>query len=201
MALARIVGMAAVLSLVALSVSAEWDAGFYLGVAQTRDIQAGAQGTIEGESKGAFGARLGYWFERVPWLGLAGDFSGFEVARDMRVLNGSLLLMVRPAPPHGGKPVVLEPYVAVGIARYESLLKVGETDRPLIGEPAVPVEEESYDAGPDFRAGVTWWLRKNWGLLAEYRYTRVRASFPSLPGDLTFKTHHANFGLVYRWDP
>lgn len=206
--LSRILGVAAVLSLAPVAATAEWQAGFYLGASKTRDFSAGAgtsaaggQNTIEGKTSAGFGLRLGYWFESVSWLGLAGDLGGFGVAKDLRVLSGSLLLMARPPLSPGQGFPRLQPYVGLGVARYESLLKVGETPCPLCAfGPTAPVEEESYYEGPDYRAGLTWWFGKNWGLLGEYRYTRIKASFPSLPGPLTFKTHHGNLGLLYRWD-
>lgn len=199
--------MTAALSLAPVAASAQWYAGFYAGVSQTRDFPAGAgagaagaETTIEGKTALAFGLlRLGYWFESVSWLGLAGDFGGFGVARDIRVLSGSLLFMARPPLSPARESPRLEPYVGLGIARYQSLLKVGETECPgCLAGPVVPIEEESFYEGPDYRAGLTWWFGKNWGMLGEYRYTRIKASFASLPG-LQFETHHGNVGFIYRW--
>jgi hypothetical protein len=110
---ARLIGIALLLGLAPGAASAEWNAAFYLGVTQTRDIEAGALGTLEGRTKEALGSRVGYWFDSAPWLGLAGDFSAFDVARNIGV--GSISLLLKARVPRSTAPAFpgLEPYVGL----------------------------------------------------------------------------------------
>jgi opacity protein-like surface antigen len=193
---------------------AEWSADVYLGASFTKskdaEIRLNGQTVIDAhgrDSSSSGGARLGYWFERAPWLGLALDVSVFTLNLrevDIRVLPISMLLMARapllasPDYPHGR----LQPYVAAGPSLVFTSLS--EFLGAQVPSPAV-LEDSSFDPGLDVRAGAGWHLTKPLVLFVEYRFTQVSPTLEDrIPAgrvkfEPTLRTHHMSVGLSYRF--
>ena len=194
--------------------SAEWFADVYLGMSLTTsrdaEIRLNGQTVVDAndrDSSSSGGARIGYWFERVPWLGLALDVSVFTPNLrdvDITVLPVSMLLMARaplltsPDYPHGR----LQPYVAAGPSLVFTSLS--EFLGAQVPPPAV-LEDSSVDLGLDARAGAGWHLTKSFVLFAEYRFTQVSPTFEDrIPAgrarfEPTLRTHHMSVGVSYRF--
>jgi len=123
------------------------------------------------DSSFTLGARVGYWFEKLPYVGIAGDLSYFKAedkTAEIHVVPLSLLLMVRwplfktQDFPKGR----LQPYAGIGPGFFFS-------DSKVDFQPALPktVSGSSFDVGLDLRAGLSWQFHKHWGIFGEYRYT------------------------------
>ena len=181
---------------------------FYVGWAETRDSNVKVSTPVFSDTQRVnwddsitAGARFGFWFESLDWIGLSLDGSFFRPDKDLTVYPVSLLLMLRlpllrdESVPHGR----LQPYVAAGPGLFISHLdgRIAE-----IGE---DVEAVSVDAGLDVRGGLTFMLTKNIGIFGEYRFTHVKPDFGFDILDIdskaktTFDTHHAHGGLTFRF--
>ena len=144
-----------------------------------------------------FGGRVGYYFEGVPWVGLALDASYFKA--DINLPNGaendvipvSALLMVR-APlgatadfPHGR----VQPYLGIGPSFVYSQSDVGSAD------------DTSFNMGFDVHLGLNYMFTRNIGSFGEYRFTYVKPSY-ELNGttvEPNFSVNHFAVGLAFRF--
>jgi opacity protein-like surface antigen len=128
-------------------------------------------GKVDFGSSYTLGARAGGWFEKLPYVGIAGDLSYFKAedkTAEIHVVPLSLLLMLRypllksEKFQHGR----IQPYIGVGPSLFFS-------DPEVDFRPALPetVSGISFDVGLDLRAGITWQFHKNLALFGEYRYT------------------------------
>lgn len=120
------------------------------------------------------GARVAYWFQRLPWLGIALDASYFEAnAKNANVeipVGGfSLLLMMRypllvnEEFPQGR----LQPYLGVGPEVAFSKFKAEFESNGS----KTKIEKKEAGEGVDVRAGMLWQFRQHWGIFTEYRFT------------------------------
>jgi hypothetical protein len=154
---------------------------------------------------------VGYWFERAPWVGIAGDLSFFEAeGRDAQftIVPVSLLLMLR-LPllttqdiPKGR----LQPYLGLGPSIFHQDASVDF--RPQIGK---KVEMGSWGVGLDTRVGLAWQFHRRAALFTEYRFTYLPISTDSetetfgivSPAterlDATLNTHHLLVGVSFRF--
>jgi hypothetical protein len=189
--------------------AAEWFTDIYLGAATTMDEDvtvriSGVSVKKKGEFDAAFtlGVRGGYWFEAVPWLGLAVDASFFNPDADLTVFPVSALLMLRwplLTSPEFSKGR-LQPYLGVGPGVFVSALK--SDLRPALEG---TFSDTSVDLGLDVRAGLTWMFNKNTGLFAEYRFTHVSPRFSDSPADVSVRidtelnSHHLLVGVSFRF--
>jgi len=151
------------------------------------------------------GLRIGYWFERLPWLGVAGDFSAFvagwgiESPVDVTVFPLSALVAVRGSLvkrknyPHGR----VQPYAALGI----SLVTSSAEDSEGIYSAAKIYSDTSFDVGADARLGVKL-MASDWiGVFLEYRYTYFKPSW-EIDGntiDTEMSTNHFMLGLALHY--
>ena len=148
------------------------------------------------------GVRGGYWFDPLPWLGLAGDVTYFGPDDDIPggpeidVIPISPLLMLR-APlvtdeefPNGR----LQPFAGVGPGIFVSLVDFGGGD-----------DDESVDVGLDVHAGLKFLVTPNVGIFVQYRYTWFE---PELELDVgpfdvdvepELSTHHAAAGIGFHF--
>ncbi len=154
------------------------------------------------------GLRGGFWLERLPWLGLAGDLSYFETASQAVQLDSvalaatpmaRLLLFSTPDRPRGR----LQPYVGVGPTLV--FHQVSADFRP-----ASPITLSGWSpaVGWTARAGVAVPLSERLAVFSEWRLSqdRVALRHTGLFGvgdqgrlDLTQTTQHYLFGLSYRF--
>ena len=126
---------------------------------------------VDFASSYGLGARAGYWFEKLPYVGIAGDLSYFKAENktaDIYVVPVSLLLMLRwPLLKNEDFPKGrLQPYVGIGPGFFFSVTKVDF--RPTLPK---TFSGTSFDVGLDLRAGIAWQFQKHLALLGEYRYT------------------------------
>jgi outer membrane protein with beta-barrel domain len=166
---------------------------------------------VDFDTAATFGGRAGYWFERAPWVGVAGDLSFFEAkGRDARftIVPLSFLLMLR-LPllttediPKGR----LQPYVGVGPSVFHQDASVDF--RPQVGK---KVEIGSTAVGLDARVGLAWQVHRRVALFTEYRFTYLPISTddesetfgivsPAIERlDATLNTHHLLVGVSFRF--
>jgi hypothetical protein len=102
-----------ILTIFPIPASAEWFLDVYGGESTTRDANVNAEVThysifgsssqshtekVDLDSSFTMGGRLGYWFEKLPWLGVSLDLSYFKAEgekAEFDVVPLSLLLMLR----------------------------------------------------------------------------------------------------------
>ena len=190
--------------------AAEPFADLYVGGAFTSNSDAtlsvsgaSATGEIKWQSSVTAGGRVGYWFARPGWLGVALDVSFFTPDGDTKVIPISALVMFR-APllvsgdyPHGR----LQPYVGAGPGLFMSRAS-GDVGDGGLGT----VSDTSVDLGLDVRGGVSYLVTKRLALFAEYKFTHVSPEFhfELVPGftanvQTRFDTHHVVGGLSFRF--
>ena len=166
---------------------------------------------VDFETAGTFGMRAGYWFERVPWLGLAGDVSFFEAeGRDVRfkIVPVSLLLMLR-LPLLATEEIPkgrLQPYFGAGPSLFYQDASVDF--RPQVDK---KVSLSSWGVGLDTRIGLAWQVHRRVALFTEYRFTYLPISMDNESDsfglhaaatrhvDATLNTHHLLAGISFRF--
>ncbi len=205
---------------------AEWFLDVYGGEASTKDASVTAEITSYGivmatttrsrtekvdfDASFTMGGRLGYWFEKLPWLGVSFDVSYFKAEgekAEFDVVPLSLLLMLRcPLFKNENFPKgKLQPYAGVGPGYFFTNSRVNF--RPALQD---SVSGSSGEVGFDLRAGLAWQFHKHWAIFGEYRYTDVKIDFtqedflPLFSGtDESMKTHlntnHFFAGISYRF--
>jgi hypothetical protein len=149
------------------------------------------------------GLRVGYWFDRFSWLGVAGDISGFVPAWGLEspiavdafpislVAIFRLQLVKTEALPDGR----LQPYVAIGptLMTTFATLSTGSNNpiySPTLG-PLMTTTDTSFDVGVDARFGARVLASDFISMFLEYRYTRVSPSW-----SLGTPTDPANFATT-----
>jgi opacity protein-like surface antigen len=204
---------------------AEWFLDVYGGKSSTRDANVNAEVThysifgsssqshtekADLDSSFTMGGRLGYWSEKLPWLGVSLDLSYFKAEgekAEFDVVPLSLLLMLRwPLFKSENFPKgKLQPYAGVGPGFCFTDSRVNF--RPTLQD---RVSGPSGEIGFDVRAGLAWQFHKHWAIFGEYRYTDVKidlkqedyfaiisGSEESIKTDL--KTNHYLMGISYRF--
>ena len=174
----------------------------YAGGALPMDTHTTFNGTEAGSKSPykdsfVFGGRVGYYFEGVPWVGLALDASYFKA--DINLPNGaendvipvSALLMVR-APlnvttdfPHGR----VQPYLGIGPSFVSSKADVESDD------------DTSFNMGFDVHLGLNYMFTRNIGIFGEYRFSYVKPSY-ELNGttvEPNFSVNHFAVGVAFRF--
>lgn len=193
----------------ALPGSAGWFVDLYMGAARTSDNDATAtvRGVREAETVNfalspTGGLRAGYWFENLPWLGVAFDASVFKPEKYTLVapLSGLIMLRYFLLPSDAVPDGELQPYVAVGPGVFVMRAK-SSLNSTLPGT----FSAASVDPGLDLRGGLAWQFHKNIAMFGEYRFTHVYAKFQentpaqSTTLDTNINTSHFLFGLSYRF--
>ena len=161
------------------------------GVSQTFDVSFDVSGMV--------GYRMGYFFERAPFVGLAleGSYTALEYAdnEEISVIALSPLLMLRLPLMKSAKYERGEwfPFLAAGPGIYMSNI-----DNPNI-------DANSTDVGLDLRAGVKKMVARNWAILLEYRYVGFSPEYEdSVDGidttsELDLNMHSILFGATYNF--
>lgn len=160
------------------------------------------------ESGAAAGVRGGYWFDRHPWFGVAGDLSYYRTVSGQVHLDSfsfaptpmlRLPLWTTADRPHGH----LQPYIGAGPTIV--LQQVWANVRPAS---PVSVNGWSMAVGWTARAGLAVPLSRHIALFGEWRLSQERvglrdAGFFGLGDqgrlDLTQTTQQAIFGGSYRF--
>jgi opacity protein-like surface antigen len=164
-------------------------------------------GLTEWKDVPVVGARIGFWFKSIPFLGLAVDGSWFRPEEDVSnnpakidVVPISALAMARlpllrsQLYPNGR----VQPYVGAGVGAFYTQLKFDTA----VG---TRFSHSSWDVGADLRGGATFMFTPFLGLFAEYRFTWVE---PTWKGDvlgvtekikIELETHHVVGGLTLRF--
>jgi len=192
-----------------IPVLAGWFVDLYVGVANTLDDDAIAvvSGVRQAETadftlSATGGLRAGYWFEKVPWLGVAFDASVFKPENNTIVVPLSGLIMLRYFlfPSDAAVDGQLQPYIAAGPGAF-----IARTDNSLNSTLPAGFSATSVDPGLDVRGGLAWQFHENIAMFGEYRFTHVYAKFqkdtpiPNTTLDTYINTHHFLFGLSYRF--
>jgi hypothetical protein len=198
---------------------------FYGGRAMSRDEEVKASISSSGfapteshtrrtdfDPSFTFGARVGYWFEKLPYVGLSLDLSYIRAEDenvDIWAVPISLLVMLR-LPlfksekfPHGR----IQPYAAIGPGLYYAHARADF--RPDLPE---KVSGDDSSVTVDMRAGLSWQFHKHWAIFGEYRYTDIKIDFTNTHTDFLFgfvtgeesmktklKTNHVLVGISYRF--
>jgi opacity protein-like surface antigen len=176
---------------------AERFAELYFGRSFTQDERVTLQtqntrasGEVDFDDSFIGGYRMGWWFERAPWLGLALEASYFKHdinGGDLSVLPITPLLMLRipiGARDHYPKGE-WQPYVAVGPGIFYSKLELCNN-----------YKDERFDIGLDARAGIKKMFLHNFGAFVEYRYTTFNPSYDfPIVDDFDVETHHVFVGI------
>jgi opacity protein-like surface antigen len=158
---------------------------------------ASLRGETEYEDSVTGGMRAGYWFDSLPWLGLAADVSYFAPDDDTGgpeydVIPISPLFMAR-VPiatteefPHGR----VQPFLGIGPGIFVSLL-----DFEPVGD------DETVEVGVDLHAGLNFQVTPLVSLFVEYRFTYVEPEFEVQGVDITpeLSTHHATAGIGFHF--
>jgi opacity protein-like surface antigen len=204
---------------------AEWFLDVYGGESTTRDANVNAEVThysifgsssqnhtekVDLDSSFTMGGRLGYWSEKLPWLGVSLDLSYFKAGgekAEFDVVPLSLLLMLRwPLFKSENFPKgKLQPYAGVGPGYCFTDSRVNF--RPTLQDRA---SGSSGEIGFDVRAGLAWQFHKHWAIFGEYRYTDVKIDFRQedpfaiISGSeesikTHLKTNHYLVGISYRF--
>jgi hypothetical protein len=200
--------------LVSLAGAAEPVSDLYVGAAVTEDSDITVDGVVLPASilcgsecttaKSAVGGiRVAYFFERLPWLGVAGDLSVFQASwgiqspYEISAFPLSALLMLRaPLVRRDGYPNGrVQPYLAAGPSMYISTAEL-QTGWAFLGT-ARSSSGASVDAGADVRAGMRI-LGSDWiSFLIEYRFTWASPSW-TVDGrkvETDLLTNHFTLGL------
>ena len=206
--------------------NAEWFTDLYFGGAWTND------GDIKKKSPGPsvsmkedfersleLGYRVGHWFNKFPYLGLAIDASIFSANPDFDSGNdhdGSLLFIPISALVMGRIPILRDPdfpmgkfqlYGGAGPGMFYSRANVdnvfiASTPGGIVTE---DFSDDSFDFGLDTRLGLAWMFYKSLALQLEFRYTHVepqysdRVSGKEFEYEVEVKTYHGLIGLSYRF--
>ena len=144
------------------------------------------------------GVRGGYWFDFLPWLGVAADVSYFapdtKGGPDVDVIPVSPLLMLRLALarndefPNGR----LQPFAGVGPGIFVSIVELVDDD---------DFTDEDVAVGLDAHAGLNVQLTPTVSVFAQYRYTsfEVEANLQNVDIELDIDTHHVAAGLGFHF--
>jgi opacity protein-like surface antigen len=204
------VGLLAMISFFAIRaapVCAELFVDAYVGPAFTEDGKfkngPAANATTKFDTVVSGGARLGYFFDAVPFIGFAidgshyqpdgkfgGGGSGFDF--DSRVtglsfdLMGRLPLMASNNFPNGQ----LQPYLTLGPGIYFSRIKI--TPTPFFGS-----KDSDSSGGVKVGAGATFMVTRNIGVFGEYRFSHFMADL--LGFEMDVNSHRVQLGASFRF--
>lgn len=202
--------------------AAERFADLYVGgtFSTDEDVTISASGgkvTEEVDFDGSFtvGYRMGYWFERLSWVGVALDASCFTQNTDnadIDIIPVSGLLMFRlPLMKSNDYPKgELLPYVGIGPGIFFSDIEYEVANSPvpdLVGTPGLSgtYSDQRVDIGLDVRAGIKKMFGYFGGVFIEYRFTKFSPDFEDnvlgtkVKTETDLNTHHVLIGFSYNF--
>lgn len=218
--------------------SAEWFADVYAGASVTRDADVTVHDAVVGQgvyrdlefaTTQAYGARLGHYFDGLPFVGLAVDVFNFspnirpQLAQrdgcflvtgcgsgqsrtgriDIDAYAASLDLMLRlPLFKTAAEPHgLLQPYLAVGAPLFFTRVTPRSTRQ-------FRNQDDDFDVSVGYKGavGVAFRILSNLDLIGEYRYTHTSTSVDlrdavnrNASFDTELNTHSFLLGLSARW--
>jgi opacity protein-like surface antigen len=158
----------------------------------------GFEFSTEYEDSPTGGIRGGYWFDPLPWLGVAGDVSYFAPDDDtpggpeIDVIPISPLLMLR-APlvtseefPNGR----VQPFMGIGPGIFVTIVDFDSAG-----------DDDTVEVGLDAHAGLNFQVTRLVSLFAEYRYTYVEPEVEIQGVDIEpeLSTHHVGAGVGFHF--
>jgi opacity protein-like surface antigen len=169
------------------------------------------------KTSGLYGAKLGHYFQSVPWLGLEAEvynttphikqqsviFSGPSGPVGSADLPGVNLSVFTLAPLNltlRYHKTRLQPYIAVGPGIFFARIK----DPSLTSDNT----QSSTDFGLNAQAGLRYYITRHFTVFAEGKYNHVRFHFPETPPgsnfnlfgfNSTYNMIHVAFGLSYNF--
>ena len=169
---------------------------------------------VKWDSSPEFGARLGYWFDALPWYGVGIDVFHFNADIPMQTVDSNIM-GIGPTPATLQKIDISttgfgldlvrlryrgerwEPYATAGAALFRVRAQnVGNGE--LTSDAAT---DRAW--GVKLGAGLSWKMSRDVALFGEYRFTHVTAE-PTLKGTITgasvpmhfdLNTHHVVAGV------
>lgn len=206
--------------------NADWFADLYIGGAWTSDgdikqKSPGPSDSIKEDFDNSFtiGYRVGHWFNKFPYLGLAIDGSYFSADPDFDIgNNGDADLWFIPISTlvMGRIPILRDPdfpmgkfqlYGGAGPGFFYSEAEVDNfffISTP-VGNVRDDFSDESFDIGLDTRLGFAWMIDRILALQLEFRYTYVEPEYSDrilgekFKYEVEVETYHALIGLSYRF--
>ena len=197
-----------IIGLGSLPAKAEWFADLYLGptFAQDEELDLSSGGVsqssdIKFDSSFIVGYRIGYFFEKAPFVGLAleGSYTEFEShteldyvgSEDVTLLALSPLLMLRLPLKKSDKYERGEwlPFIAIAPGLYKTSV----------------IKDDSYDLGWALRLGVKKMVATNWAIGLEYRYMGFSPEFEGdvdgddIKAETDLNLHSLLFGVSYNF--
>jgi hypothetical protein len=192
--------------------NAEWFTDLYIGGSWTDD------GDIKQKSPGpsvsmkedfdksfTAGYRVGHWFNKFPYLGLAIDGSYFSADPDIDLdfLDDTDLWFIPISPLVMGRiPILRDPDFPMG--KFQLYGGAGPGFFYSEAE-ADDFNDESFDIGLDTRLGFAWMVDKILAVQLEFRYTSVEPEYSDhilgekFKYEVEVETYHALIGLSYRF--
>ncbi len=182
------------IALLPLSAAAEPFSDLYVGFSVTDDSTYSRDGQLiipsvicvsqcQSSMSPVGGIRIGYWFERFPWLGVSGDFSSFiaswgiQSPIEVQAYPITPLLMVRGRliKQEGFDNGRVQPYLAIGPSIFITTATLN-TGLLVLGS-AQNFGSTTADIGLDARLGVQIATAPWFGINLEYRYSLVSPSW------------------------
>jgi Outer membrane protein beta-barrel domain len=236
------VGVVTLIVLIGLALSgrpgaAEWFADIYAGASLTKDhdvvirdqvVGKGTYRDVEFGTSLAYGARLGRYFDAVPFLGLAIDFFNFSpnippqavqrdgcflvtgcggegrtgrVDIDAKALSLDVMLRLPLFKTAEEPRGVVQPYIAAGVPLFITTVTPRST-RQFRNQD----DETHLSVGYKGAAGVAFRVFSNLDLFAEYRYTHTEtdvdlrsAILRNASFETDLNTHSFLIGISARW--
>lgn len=168
------------------------------------------------KTSGLYGAKLGHYFQAVPWLGLEAEaynttphikqqtiiFSGSSGPVDSLDFPGLNFRVFTLAPLNltlRYHKTRLQPYIAVGPGIFFARIK----DPSLTSDNT----QSSTDLGLNAQAGLRYYITRHFTVFAEGKYNHVRFHFSETPSgnfnlfgfNSTYNMFHVAFGLSYNF--
>lgn len=182
----------------------------YAGAAFPNDSDArggGASGEVEFDQGFAAGAKLGGWWETMPFIGfqldLNGNFNtldaltsgGARAALDsnMNVYSASINALVRlPGS-------FIKPYAGIGAGYYFADVDAGTISSSLLGVSVSFPEDDDQAFGWSALAGLDFEILPKLSVFAEYKYSQADFEFKDIGIEVDYSASQVYGGLSYNF--
>ena len=156
------------------------------------------------EPSAAYGGKVGYFFESLPWLG--GEIEGYSSTPDIKQQDATIS-----APNLGNVSTTFtETDLRVTVIGINAIVRYPHpTVQPYLGAglgifiPDFPRLQTSVEPGLNGLAGVRLKITDHVGLFAEYKFNRATVTIDptstALGFEMTYQAHHGMLGLSYHF--